>query len=113
MSNNEIITLQIGHFSNFVGSHLWNLRTDSLTSEDFDENFVNKPDPTVYFHESNLKAFKPRCIMIDLDENVGTAFNEDPYADSVSSSIWNGSITKPSRNVSNNYKGWSSVLKVS
>lgn len=30
MSCNEILTLQFGHFSNFVGAHWWNLQERSF-----------------------------------------------------------------------------------
>ena len=32
MSTREILTLQIGHYSNFVGSHIWNIQVSIMCS---------------------------------------------------------------------------------
>lgn len=43
MSGREILTLQFGHHSNFVGAHLWNLQESS-----FD---YNADKPSEIFHD--------------------------------------------------------------
>ncbi|XP_026818236.1 protein misato [Rhopalosiphum maidis] len=67
-STREIITLQFGHYSNFIGTHFWNLQEASFT---YDEN--SKPleicHDVLYREGVNLKGevtYTPRMLCIDL-----------------------------------------------
>lgn len=67
-STREIITLQFGHYSNFIGTHFWNLQEASFTYED-----NNKPleicHDILYREGQNLKGevtYTPRMLCVDL-----------------------------------------------
>ncbi|XP_060861222.1 protein misato isoform X1 [Metopolophium dirhodum] len=67
-STREIITLQFGHYSNFIGTHFWNLQEASFT---YEEN--NKPleicHDVLYREGVNLKGevtYTPRMLCVDL-----------------------------------------------
>ena len=76
MSSQEVLTLQFGTYSNFVGTHYWNIQqkrlnesnNESLTTEDgkiFRENISNKKHIHV-----------PRMICFDVKKSL-KALNED------------------------------------
>ncbi len=112
MSENEIITLQIGTYANFVGSHLWNLRNE-LTNED-EENYEQHVR-NVYYHDSGLKlGYKPRCVAVDLNENFGSNCSEQDVNAAVA---WEGnvhnSVGKFASQAETSNSSWSDVSKVS
>lgn len=39
----EILTIQLGHYSNYVGSHWWNLQVRVVRSNVKDQLFQHKP----------------------------------------------------------------------
>lgn len=65
-ASREILTLQLGHYSNFVGSHWWNIQEAGFS-------YTGKPseiDHDVLFREGiNFKkevTFTPRLLLVDL-----------------------------------------------
>jgi len=68
-STREIITLQFGHYSNFIGTHFWNLQDASFC---YDENSLKKQEichDILYREGVNLKGevtYTPRMLCVDL-----------------------------------------------
>lgn len=59
----EIITVQIGNYASFVGSHFWNLQEKSSPDE------VNQ---SVLLSENSDHIWTPRLLLIDLKDSFGT-----------------------------------------
>ncbi|CAL8292405.1 unnamed protein product [Merluccius merluccius] len=88
----EVVTLQLGHYSNFVGTHWWNLQDAS--NEDLSE--VN---PDVLFREGRTAGgqvtFTPRLVSMDLKGSLqtlrqeGSLYSTDTDSATVS---WEGDI---------------------
>jgi hypothetical protein len=88
-SKGEALTVQIGQYSNFVGTHLWNLNEEVVRSG-FDENLRYSR----YYHESRGGKQSPRCLMLDLNENIGNLYEPDLESLENYSEMWGGNITK-------------------
>ncbi|ESO92553.1 hypothetical protein LOTGIDRAFT_120630 [Lottia gigantea] len=76
MAGREIVTLQIGHYSNFVGSHWWNIQEGSFN---YDINHVKDGvslNHDVLFREGQTTkgavTFTPRLVCIDLKGSLNT-----------------------------------------
>lgn len=82
----EVITFQIGNKPNFVGSHVWNSRRETLLVEDF-------PEPSAFYHTSSSgRQSYPRCIMIDAADNVGQLDTVLEDTRKNVSSVWGGAF---------------------
>ncbi|KAF3929534.1 hypothetical protein ABW19_dt0204320 [Dactylella cylindrospora] len=70
----EIITIQLGHFANFVGTHFWNTQESYFT---YGENEEPSPvDHNVHFRAGlgvgNVETFTPRALIYDLKGGFGS-----------------------------------------
>ncbi|KAK6353137.1 mtDNA inheritance, partitioning of the mitochondrial organelle [Orbilia brochopaga] len=70
----EIITIQLGHFANFVGTHFWNVQESYFT---YDESGDPSPvDHDVHFRAGlgvgNIETFTPRVLIYDLKGGFGS-----------------------------------------
>jgi hypothetical protein len=69
MSCREIVTVQLGHYANFVGSHWWNVQIPGL-----EQKSVNEIDSNVLFRCDNKGkgryAYNPRLISVDRKGNL-------------------------------------------
>ncbi|KAF7279811.1 hypothetical protein GWI33_006733 [Rhynchophorus ferrugineus] len=67
MTSREILTLQLGHYANFVGAHWWNLQEQSF---DYHGAQPSQVDHDVLYREGRtLKGqttFTPRLLLVDL-----------------------------------------------
>ncbi|XP_023200608.1 protein misato homolog 1 [Xiphophorus maculatus] len=96
----ELITLQLGHYSNFVGTHWWNLQDASLC---YDPG--SAPPPEVQsdsvFREGRTPGgsvtYTPRLIAMDLKGSLRTLRQEgslyDPGGAAAAAATWGGSVT--------------------
>nr|XP_020497889.1 protein misato homolog 1 isoform X1 [Labrus bergylta] len=99
MSNpcREVITLQLGHYSNFVGTHWWNLQDASLSYDP--EAAAGDIQSDVVFREGQTQGghvtHTPRLIAMDLKGSLRTLRQEgclyDPGKDT-SAITWDGSL---------------------
>ncbi|XP_037080389.1 protein misato homolog 1-like isoform X2 [Pollicipes pollicipes] len=68
----EIITLQIGHYANFVGTHWWNIQESSFV---YDPSAQVELDHAVLFREGETSkrevTFTPRLLAVDLRGSLG------------------------------------------
>lgn len=86
-SKGEALTIQIGQYANFVGTHLWNVNEDVLHSAE-EASFR----PSRFYHESATGTLAPRCIMMDLNENIGNLYKPDYESLDNYGNIWSGNI---------------------
>ena len=72
------ITLQVGNYSNFVCSHLWNFQYSSLSGDatDSDETYDSSEHFRCIETAGGEVTYSPRAIICDLRENY---VNVDPY----------------------------------
>lgn len=75
-SSREIITLQFGHYANFVGTHWWNLHEEQFLNFPYYEDKPNEIDYDVLYREGrNDKGevtFTPRLLLADLNGSLKT-----------------------------------------
>ncbi|XP_057656516.1 protein misato isoform X1 [Diorhabda carinulata] len=69
----EILTLQLGHYSNFVGAHLWNIQELSFQYGSDNPSEINHD---VLYREgiTNKRevTFTPRLLLVDLQNSLGS-----------------------------------------
>ncbi|XP_059205417.1 protein misato homolog 1 isoform X2 [Centropristis striata] len=99
MSNfcREVITLQLGHYSNFVGTHWWNLQDASLSYDP--ETRPGEIQSDVVFREGQTlgghSTHTPRLIAMDLKGSLRTLRQEGSLYETgkeTSAVSWNGSL---------------------
>jgi len=90
MSANQkaVISLQVGHYANYVGAHFWN--SQELAFQVAKEN--NDMDHDVFFREgltgSNQITYTPRLVSLDLKGALGSLPQfGDLYHDVASSNV--------------------------
>lgn len=90
----EIITLQIGHYSNFIGAHWWNIQEQGF---DYAGENVSEINHDVLFREGltdkGYVTYTPRMVLVDLKGSLvhlperGELY-EDVSAPDPTSAIW-------------------------
>lgn len=96
----EIVTLQFGHFSNFIGTHYWNIQQtllnefQPLMNNPMVPNFRPEIESSVLYRESrgvgvsihsenDVSTFYPRLLVFDLKGSRGSlrkqGYKEEPY----------------------------------
>lgn len=69
----EILSLQFGHYSNFIGSHLWNIQE---TGFDYSGNSTSEINHDVLYREGATNkgevTFTPRLLLVDLKGSLKT-----------------------------------------
>ncbi|ROT69703.1 putative protein misato-like 1 [Penaeus vannamei] len=72
-SARELITLQIGHYANFIGTHWWNLQEASFVYDDSSTTDINHD---FLFREGitpqKQETYTPRLLSIDIKGNLGS-----------------------------------------
>lgn len=72
----EIVTIQLGHYSNFVGTHWWNLQDASLSYEPDSTAPLSELQSDVLFREGvtlgGQVTYTPRLIAMDLKGSLQT-----------------------------------------
>ncbi|XP_072227305.1 protein misato homolog 1 [Leuresthes tenuis] len=93
----EVITLQLGHYSNFVGTHWWNLQDASLSYDP--ESPPAEVQSDVVFREGQTLGghvtYTPRLIAMDLKGSLRTLRQEGSLYDAdkdASAVTWEGSL---------------------
>lgn len=73
MTTREILTLQFGHYSNYVGAHFWNLQELSF---DYTGTVKCETNPDIIYREGeNIKGettYTPRLLLADLKGSLKT-----------------------------------------
>lgn len=98
----EVITLQLGHYANFVGSHIWNLQEACFSYKPNDKAIPLEFAHDIFFREGkNPKGnvtYTPRLLIADLRGSLGnlktTGCLYDPPPSSANEAIaWSGKVT--------------------
>ncbi|EZA51335.1 hypothetical protein DMN91_002071 [Ooceraea biroi] len=88
MTTREILTIQLGHYSNFVGAHWWNLQESNFTYDAKSPSEINHD--VLYREGENMRkqvTFTPRLLTVDLKgaqgylSEQGTLYETDPLDD--------------------------------
>ncbi|CAB4060358.1 unnamed protein product [Lepeophtheirus salmonis] len=97
MSTKEVLTLQCGPYSNFVGAHFWNIQDKDLLYEP--RAVLPKTNPGVLYREV---TFTPRLVSVDLKGGLGSLprYGElySVKDDRENTGLWDGEITKENSN---------------
>lgn len=98
-STREVITLQIGHYSNFVGTHWWNIQESSFCY-DPNASFQQEINHDVLFREGltllGEQTYTPRLLMFDLKGSLknlpryGTLYQNPSFSNEAT---WSGKIS--------------------
>lgn len=97
---NEVITVQVGNYSNFIGAHFWNLQEAFLQNKNVDEGPSEINYNVLYREGQNLsgeKTYKPRVVCLDLKGNISELQECDAVSDSVEGHAWEGEIERYDR----------------
>ncbi|XP_034455308.1 protein misato homolog 1 isoform X2 [Hippoglossus hippoglossus] len=93
----EVVTLQLGHYSNFVGTHWWNLQDASLSYDPEDQ--LGEIQSDVVFREGQTRGghvtYTPRLIAMDLKGSLRTLRQEGNLYDAgkdTTAVTWEGSL---------------------
>jgi len=90
--NRPILTFQIGHYSNFVGTHWWNLQDSTFEFDPLCASRV-EVDHDVFFRQGLSPqgeiTYTPRLIAFDLKGSLGSFSNQESVnVKAESSSLW-------------------------
>ena len=104
----EIITFQVGNYSNFVGAHYWNLQEALLKDGSVENKTNNELNHDILFRkglnfQTGQSTCRPRVIAFDLKENIRNfVLTDNSLADNVEKTIiWEGTVEKYDRGVEN------------
>ncbi|XP_075995325.1 protein misato homolog 1 [Genypterus blacodes] len=92
----EVVTLQLGHYSNFVGTHWWNLQDASLSYDQ--ESPLGEIQSDVLFREGQTLGghvtYTPRLIAMDLKGSLRTLRQEGSLYETKDTSAftWEGDL---------------------
>jgi len=89
-----ILTFQIGHYSNFVGTHWWNLQDSTFEFDPLRANLV-EVDHDVYFRQGLSPqgeiTYTPRLIAFDLKGSLGSFSNQEDISETAEAPLlWQG-----------------------
>lgn len=95
----ELITLQVGHHANFIGTHWWNLQEASFVysntaTTDINHDFLFREGMTAQRQET----YTPRLLAIDLQGSLhslaaeGTLYSSIRAEHSTSEAAWDGQV---------------------
>ncbi|MCL7036653.1 hypothetical protein MKW94_022154 [Papaver nudicaule] len=104
----EIVTIQVGGYANFIGSHFWNFQDDLLGLADDphgNEVFRNQSlDMDVLYRSGEthqgIQTYTPRMLSIDLQGSLGSVSSHGSLYNDVSASdqshvqTWKGNVTR-------------------
>uniref|UniRef100_A0A4W3GFV1 Misato Segment II tubulin-like domain-containing protein n=1 Tax=Callorhinchus milii TaxID=7868 RepID=A0A4W3GFV1_CALMI len=76
----EVLTLQLGHYSNFVGSHWWNIQDSNLYYDAEVKDPYCEISNNVLFREGQTQhgqtTYTPRLILLDLKGSLNSLKQE-------------------------------------
>jgi hypothetical protein len=112
----EMITFQVGNYSNFVGAHYWNLQEGLLRDGTIEHDTNNELNHDILFRKSvnfqtGQHSCRPRLIAFDLKENVRNfAITDESLTDDGEETLmWEGTVEKYDRSLDNVKKSEANV----
>ncbi|KAF5300866.1 hypothetical protein FQR65_LT09028 [Abscondita terminalis] len=100
MGTHEVLSLQFGHYSNFIGTHWWNIQE---TSFEYHSNKPSEINNDVLFREGLTDkgevTYTPRLLLVDLKGSLGSlsergSLYEPPVDPSKAETHWNNVQTE-------------------
>ncbi|KAK4884183.1 hypothetical protein RN001_000454 [Aquatica leii] len=98
MGTREIVSLQFGHYSNFIGTHWWNIQEtgfgyNGTESSEIDHDVLFREGLTV----NGQVTYTPRLLLVDLKGSLGTLSEQgnlyEPLVDpSTADTNWNNKV---------------------
>ncbi|XP_076245344.1 misato mitochondrial distribution and morphology regulator [Calliopsis andreniformis] len=82
MSSREVLTIQLGHYSNFIGTHWWNLQESNFSYDPDNPSEINHD--VLYREGENFKrqiTYTPRLLLVDLKGSLGYLKEESTLYD--------------------------------
>ncbi|XP_062897927.1 protein misato homolog 1 [Mobula hypostoma] len=96
----EVLTLQLGHYTNFVGTHWWNIQDAALCYDSDRSDTYSEINNNVLFREGQTlrgqPTYTPRLILMDLKGSLSSLKQEGVLygaSQAVPALAWNGSLT--------------------
>ncbi|CEL98436.1 unnamed protein product [Vitrella brassicaformis CCMP3155] len=82
----DVVTLQLGTFANFIGSHFWNLLDESAGAAESEAEDEREMDYTPYYSTHDSKTgvvYRPRLMVVDYSGALGSVAVRDrvPHGD--------------------------------
>nr|ACO14966.1 misato homolog 1 [Caligus clemensi] len=109
MTTREVLTLQVGPYSNYIGAHFWNIQDKDLVYEP--RPVLPPSNPCVLFREglslNKEVTFTPRLISIDLKGALGSLprYGElYTVEEDEDTQLWEGNVRKENRGDHNDEK---------
>jgi hypothetical protein len=68
----EIITLQLGCYSNFIGAHYWNIQQEQLDRNRKTEGKIELNVEDVFHSSTVADLLQPRTLIFDSKDNWGS-----------------------------------------
>ncbi|XP_001606064.1 protein misato [Nasonia vitripennis] len=87
MATREILTIQLGHYANFVGTHWWNLQETNFS---YDPQNPSEFNPEVLYRVAdvgNKVTSTPRLLLADLKGTLGYLSEEGNYSELVQANV--------------------------
>lgn len=85
MESREIVTLQIGHYANFVGTHWWNLQESSFNYDPSKASEDKEVNHDILWREGKTQrgetTYTPRLVLFDLKGSLQTLKQEGSLYD--------------------------------
>ena len=116
----EIITCQIGPFSNWVGAHYWNTQDDARHPVGYEESgdpmYEDEQADSMVLYRSSRSQLTPRLVVCDVVENFGNLSTTaggvaaargppPPPSTAVDALSWGGNVTEVVREAHTGLKG--------
>ncbi|XP_065185260.1 protein misato homolog 1-like [Sycon ciliatum] len=102
MAGSEVITLQVGHYANFVGAHWWNMQEGSFGRRQ--PGFEKEINHDRFFHtgctSKGEETYTPRMVFMDLKGSLrhlrrdGTLYESGDTDVAQVASVWQGSVNQ-------------------
>lgn len=100
--DDEIITLHIGNFANYVGAHMRSIQHNLTLSDN------ELTDPSVYQMSNDVQT--PRCVAVDMFENIGN-YPTELQSDGRHCADWNGRVAKTDV-IRGSRESWTDTIQV-
>jgi hypothetical protein len=114
------ITLQLGNYSNYVASHLWNLHDSVLAEDCSGQDDVEDYETTNLYRvteRNGEQSRTPRTVVLDLREKIvglDTEIDTGSSQSGVTPSIWGGALKTVERpNYSHVKPDWTDASQIS
>lgn len=86
----QSITLQLGQYANFTGTHIWNARESIRAKANVDPSCIYRVDES----KAGRRKLTPRLVMIDMKDNMAGSPVMGTEVQAPVESVWGGTIQR-------------------